>query len=145
MISHRNVIANVLQYTTYESVGRKKYGVETQAVMGLLPYSHIYGLVVATHGSTYRGDEVIVLPKFSLDTFLAAIQRFKIQQMPIVPPIVIHMLRNQDQCRKFDLTSVRFVFSGAAPLGAETASDLQKLYPKWHIGQGYGKLLQVAI
>lgn len=36
------------------------------------------------------------------------------------------------------MTSVRGIFTGAAPLGTETADDLQKIYPKWAIRQGYG-------
>jgi acyl-CoA synthetase (AMP-forming)/AMP-acid ligase II len=139
MISHRNVIANVIQYTTYESVSLKARGVDTQVSLGLLPYSHIYGLVVVTHGSTYRGDEIIVLPKYELEMYLGAVQRFKIQHMPLVPPIVIQMLRNQETCRKYDLSSVRFIYTGAAPLGAETVGDLHAMYPKWTIGQGYGE------
>ena len=139
MISHRNIIANVLQYTTYESVARKKLGVNTQVMLGLLPYSHIYGLVVVTHGGQYRGDAVVVLPRYELDTFLAAVQRFRIQHLPVVPPIVIQILRNPDKCRRYDLKSVRFVYTGAAPLGAETAEDLKKAYPKWTIGQAYGR------
>lgn len=138
MISHRNVIANVLQLSTYEINSRKKLGVDTQVMLGLLPFSHIYGLVPVAHMSTWRGDEIIVLPRFEMPTFLAAVQRFKIEHISVVPPILIQILRNQDECRKYDLDSIRFVYTGAAPLGKETVDDLLKIYPKWHIGQGYG-------
>lgn len=84
MISHANVIANVLQYTTYESVGRKERKVETQVCLGLLPFSHIYALVVIVHGAVYRGDGAIVLPKFELPFLLKAIQDFKIEHMCLV-------------------------------------------------------------
>lgn len=84
MISHRNVISNILQISTYESVGRKKHGVDTQVEIGLLPFSHIYGLVVIAHAGSFRGDSIIVLPKFELETFLAAIQKYRIQQLRIV-------------------------------------------------------------
>ena len=40
---------------------------------------------------------------------------------------------------KFDLSSIDAVFTGAAPLGAETAEALQKQHPEWRIRQGYGK------
>lgn len=83
-ISHYNVIANVLQHVAYESVGRSRKEVRTQSISGFLPFSHIYGLVVAAHTSTYRGDEVIVLPKFDFIAFLESIQRFKIGQLLIV-------------------------------------------------------------
>lgn len=48
------------------------------------------------------------------------------------------MAKNQEVCKKFDQSSVRSVFTGAAPLGAETAEELQKYYPSWKIRQGYG-------
>lgn len=52
--------------------------------------------------------------------------------------MVIQMLQNKKLCCKYDLNSVRFVFSGAAPLGEETIQALLQLYPKWTIGQAYG-------
>lgn len=48
------------------------------------------------------------------------------------------MAKNQPACSKFDLSSVKSIFTGAAPLGAETAEELQGLYPSWKIRQGYG-------
>lgn len=84
MISHRNVIANSIQFGTYDSMARKHDGFETQVALGLLPFSHIYGLEVVAYGSIFRGDEVIVLPKFDLQTFLKAVQDFKIAQLYIV-------------------------------------------------------------
>lgn len=90
MISHRNVIANVLQITTYERPYRqslKKEGGESdprEVVLGLLPQSHIYSLVVICHASMYRGDQVINLPKFDFEQYLSSIQRFKINQLYLV-------------------------------------------------------------
>lgn len=139
MISHQNVIANTMQLCLYEGVARKKAGVETQVAMGLLPFSHIYGLVVVAHAATWRGDEVIVLPKFEFTDFLQAIERFKINYIPVVPPIVVRMLSGRDTLKKYDLSSIRLVFTGAAPLGKETSEELLKLYPKWKVGQGYGR------
>lgn len=48
------------------------------------------------------------------------------------------MSKSGDELKKYNLDSVRIVFSGAAPLGEETIQDLGKLYPKWRIVQGYG-------
>lgn len=84
MISHQNVIANTMQYCLYEAVSRKHFGVDTQVVLGLLPFSHIYGLVVVAHSATWRGDEVIVLPKFELTDYLRAIERFRINHLLLV-------------------------------------------------------------
>lgn len=144
MISHRNVIANVLQMRTYESVHRKTLigpldqSDHTEFVLGLLPLSHIYGLVVIAHLAVYRGDGVIILPKFEFKSFLEAIQKFKVQLLYLVPPIIILMTNSKGVMGQYDLSSVRGIFTGAAPLGVETANDLQSIFPEWKITQGYG-------
>ena len=90
MISHRNVISNVLQIATFEKPYRdskrepgSKYTF-TEIALGLLPQSHIYSLVVICHATTWRGDQVINLPKFEIAQFLTAIQRFKINTLFLV-------------------------------------------------------------
>ncbi|KAL8843344.1 MAG: hypothetical protein Q9170_000202 [Blastenia crenularia] len=144
MISHRNVIANTLQICTYEAPYRerlRKPGDQespSEVALGLLPQSHIYSLVVICHATIYRGDQVINLPKFELHSYLNAIQRFKINGLYLVPPIIITMLKNQGVTKKYDLSSVKGLFTGAAPLGEETAEECQKQYPDWKIRQGYG-------
>ncbi|KAF4968303.1 hypothetical protein FSARC_4248 [Fusarium sarcochroum] len=137
-ITHRNVISNIMQMTIQDAAGREAAGVDTQVQLGLLPLSHIYGLVPVAHYGIYNGDDTIVLPRFELKTLLSAVQRFKIQQMALVPPVLIQFLSNQAECAKYDLSTVRFIFSGAAPLGKETALDLSKVWPSWNICQGYG-------
>jgi acyl-CoA synthetase (AMP-forming)/AMP-acid ligase II len=81
MISHRNVITNVLQLKQLEEPARKSRAVPHEVGLGLLPLSHIYGLVVIAQASTYRGDEIIILPKFELQSYLKSIERFKISTL----------------------------------------------------------------
>jgi acyl-coenzyme A synthetase/AMP-(fatty) acid ligase len=59
--------------------------------------------------------------------------------MDQVPPIIILMTKNPQMLAKYDLSSVWSLFTGAAPLGQETAEDLRKIFPSWKIRQGYGK------
>jgi ribosome assembly protein SQT1 len=139
LISHRNVIANTLQTATFEQPGRDAISRDYRDVgLGLLPQSHIYGLVIIAHASTWRGDQVIILPKFELTTYLTAIAKFKINTLYLVPPISITMANNEDLLDKYDLGSVRQIFSGAAPLAKEVADTLLKRYPTWKIRQAYG-------
>lgn len=49
------------------------------------------------------------------------------------------MTRVPEECKKYNLDSVRVVFSGAAPLGEETVLDMNKIWPKWRVAQGYGR------
>lgn len=90
MISHRNVIANTLQIQAFEQSHRDSKtpkdgkSVYTDVSLGLLPQSHIYALVVICHAGAYRGDQIIVLPKFDLNSYLASIQKFKIGSLFLV-------------------------------------------------------------
>lgn len=142
MISHRNVIANVLQISTYESKYRRSLinskSDSRENILGLLPNSHIYSLVVICHTHPYRGDQVVNLPKFEINQFLQTIERFNLNSLYLVPPIIIIMAKNKSLCDKYNLQSVRSLFTGAAPLGFETAEELQRQYPSWKIRQGYG-------
>jgi ribosome assembly protein SQT1 len=82
MISHRNVIANTLQLVEFEKPQRKPN--TNQTVLGLLPQSHIYGLVVICHVNIFRGDSVVILPKFDFAVMLSAIEKFKINCLYLV-------------------------------------------------------------
>jgi hypothetical protein len=86
MISHHNVISNVLQIKTFEQRMRDARPPETktEVALALLPLSHIYGLVVIAQASSYRGDACIILPKFELQSYLNAIQTHKIQTLYLV-------------------------------------------------------------
>ncbi|KAM7209621.1 hypothetical protein V8F20_000024 [Naviculisporaceae sp. PSN 640] len=138
MISHRNVIANVIQSATYEAVGKKSKGVETERMVGLLPLSHIYGLVVLGHTAVWRGDQIVVLPRFEFTEFLTAIEKYKLTTLHVVPPIIVRILSGKDICKKYDLSSVRMIYTGAAPTGKQTVEELLRIYPTWNLCQGYG-------
>lgn len=139
MISHYNVIANVLQLQLFEQPIRDAIEPGYRDVtLGLMPFSHIYGLVAICHIAVYRGDSIIVSPKFVLKDFLAMIEKFKINTLSVVPPIIITMIKNKTICDQFDLTSVRQVMTGAAPLGKETAQEFTSQHSNWITRQGYG-------
>ena len=55
-----------------------------------------------------------------------------------MPPLIITMANNQKLLDKYNLDSVEAIFTGAAPLGAETADQLQRQRPAWKIRQAYG-------
>lgn len=91
MISHRNVIANTLQLCAFEKTHRSSpdRASYSEVTLGLLPQSHIYALVVINHAGPYRGDQVIILPKFELKSYLASIQKFKISCLMLVSIVTL--------------------------------------------------------
>lgn len=56
----------------------------TDIALGLLPQSHIYSLVVVCHSATYRGDQVVNLPRSDIHQYLDDIQRFNISVLYLV-------------------------------------------------------------
>lgn len=107
-------------------------------VLGLLPLSHIYGLVMIAHCAVWRGHSIIILPKFELKQCLRVIQNYSINTLFLVPPIIILMMKNPEVLSQYNLGSVKAIFTGAAPLGPETAEQIAELYPAWLIRQAYG-------
>lgn len=90
MISHRNVIANIMQITANETrmrAPKKKSKAAlptTEVVLCALPQSHIYGLVYICHLAVYRGDQIVVLPKYDFVEVLACIDKFRINTLFLV-------------------------------------------------------------
>lgn len=52
---------------------------------------------------------------------------------------MIRLTQSVEECKKYNLDSVRYVMSGAAPLGEETVRRMNQIWPKWRVGQGYGE------
>lgn len=93
-VSHRNIIANVLQYTTYENPHRTE---EREVCLGLTPLSHSFCLLLVSHNSVYRGDGVIVYPGFDLLQLLQGIETYRMNRLWMVSStdFGIHLLRTE--------------------------------------------------
>ncbi|KAI0095115.1 amp dependent CoA ligase [Irpex rosettiformis] len=138
-IAHYAVMANVIQMAHYgratsESSRRYRPG---QVVLAALPFYHIYGLIVVMHFYTFVGFSLVIMPKFSLEGLLDDIQRFRINHLLLVPPMIVLLAKNPI-VTKYDLASVTMCMSGAAPLSAELTSQYCERIPTSAIGQGYG-------
>ncbi|KAL2834161.1 hypothetical protein BJY01DRAFT_259599 [Aspergillus pseudoustus] len=135
-ISHFNVIANVLAITQHESSFRLPGQVKT--CLGVLPQSHIYGIVLITHASIFRGDEVVILPRYDFSQMLSAIVKHQINTLFLVPPIILAFLANEGLVRTHDLRSMNDIVTGAAPLGADVYKRIAGLFPHASVREGYG-------
>ncbi|KAM0790826.1 hypothetical protein ACM66B_004671 [Microbotryomycetes sp. NB124-2] len=95
-----------------------------EVVMGVLPLYHIFGLIVLCMNTLANGGTVILLPKFDLVKFCESVQKYKGTVALVVPPIALGLAKHPI-VDKFDLKSLRFILSGAAPLSAELQQALQ--------------------
>ncbi|KAG1742529.1 AMP binding protein [Suillus lakei] len=110
-------------------------------LFGCLPYYHIYGGVKLLHLPLFLGAPAVVMAGFDPDGFCAAIARYRVTVGFVVPPMLVVFARHP-AIQKHDLTSLKILFSGAAPLGAELVSTVMKrmkgIGADVDIPQGYG-------
>ncbi|KAF2757258.1 putative phenylacetyl-CoA ligase [Pseudovirgaria hyperparasitica] len=138
MLSHRNIVANSLQGATLEGNLAWNNGPngEGDKILGFLPFFHIYGLTCLIHHAIYRGIQLYVMPKFDLPDFCRFIQEFKITFVYAVPPVIL-LLAKHEIVSKYDLSSLRMLNSGAAPLTKDIILAIHERLGV-RVKQGYG-------
>lgn len=133
MLSHRNIVADLVMIKG--AVGHW-YTPTHDKFLGVLPFFHIYGLTGLVHQMLHRGIEVVVMPAFDMATFLQTIQDCKITVIYVAPPIIVRLARDQI-VEKYDLSSIRMITSGAAPLSKDLINTVHKRL-NIKINQAYG-------
>lgn len=111
-LTHRNLVANLCQVEPVLGAD------EREVALGVLPFFHIYGLVVVLNYALRQGGTVVTMSRFDFGGMLRAIDEHRITHAFVVPPIAIALAREQI-VDAFDLSSLEFVLCGAAPLSAE--------------------------
>jgi len=132
MLTHRNLVANIEQTLCALEGGME----ESDVVMGVLPFFHIYGMVVVMSLALRAGATVISMPRFDLEAFLELVQEHRATVAYLVPPILVGLAKHP-VVEKYDLSSLRWIMSGAAPLGRELAVATSKRLGCL-VFQGYG-------
>jgi acyl-CoA synthetase (AMP-forming)/AMP-acid ligase II len=120
-LNHRNIVANLCQ-------GKESTGAELTTkdkLIGVLPFFHIYGLTFLVHAALHRGIELVVMPGFELKAFLSTIQKHKITFIYVAPPILVRLARDEI-VSQYDVSSVRMLTSGAAPLTSDLIKQIKQ-------------------
>ncbi|MGI9250743.1 MAG: 4-coumarate--CoA ligase family protein [Pseudohongiellaceae bacterium] len=135
MLTHHNLVANMVLSCEMNNLS------EEDNIVGVLPFFHIYGMTLIMCLGIYRGATLVTMTRFELEPFLKIIQQYKITGMNLVPPLVLALAKHP-VVDNYDLSSVRIISSGAAPLGKELAQACGTRVG-CQIYQGYG-LTEVA-
>ncbi|EAW13891.1 acyl--CoA ligase [Aspergillus clavatus NRRL 1] len=139
MLSHRNIVANSLQLAAGENNNLTWNGGtdgKGDRILAFLPFYHIYGLTCLVHQTIYQGYELIVMPKFDIEKWCSHVQNYRITFSYVVPPVVL-LLGKHPIVDNYDLSSLRMMNSGAAPLTQELVEAVHNRI-KTRIKQGYG-------
>ncbi len=130
MLTHYNLVANMRQMDGLDYFHR--YDI----LLCVLPLFHIYGLVVVLNMGLHLGATIVTMPRFDLEQFLGTIQKYRVTLSHIVPPIVLKLAKDP-VVDNYDFSTLKTIFSGAAPLGADlTRECITRI--GCSIRQGYG-------
>ncbi len=130
MLTHHNLTSNLAQCQHALSFD------DDEVVIAVLPFFHIYGMQVLMNGVLHWGATAVTMPRFDLEQFLRILQDHGVTRAYLVPPIILALARHP-LVDAYDLSALRQVFSGAAPLGADLAAEAGARID-CEVVQGYG-------
>ncbi|GGU67900.1 AMP-dependent synthetase [Streptomyces albospinus] len=131
MLTHRSIATNLAQLAPLMSNG------PGDRILAVLPFFHIYGLTALMNAPLRNGATVVVLPRFDLRQFLAAIADHRITEVYAAPPIVLALAKHP-MVDDYDLSSLRHLVCAAAPLDDGLAAACARRLGLPAVLQAYG-------
>lgn len=98
-----------------------------------VPLFHVYGFFMLLRAAAL-GESVVLMEKFDFVKMLEAVERYRVTFIPVTPPLVVAMVKS-DLVAKYDLSSLRSLGCGGAPLGKEVLVRFEAKFPNVDIGQ----------
>nr|KYP57452.1 4-coumarate--CoA ligase 2 [Cajanus cajan] len=132
MISHKNLVTTVAQLVDGENP--HQYTHSEDVLLCVLPMFHIYALNSILLCGIRAGAAVLILHKFEITWVLEVIEKYKVTVASFVPPIVLALVKS-GEAQRYDLSSIRAVITGAAPLGRDLQEALEARLPHATFGQ----------
>ncbi|SFL72701.1 class I adenylate-forming enzyme family protein [Geodermatophilus ruber] len=155
-LPHRSVVTNVLQSACWTSgsvpardeagdvtlrqvCGPEEYPVRLGEgrLINLTPWFHAMGAIGYLNGMVIGGTTTIVHPRFDPVVYVGDAVRYEVTSIGGAPPVFVALLQVPG-IADADLSHVRGVSSGAAPLPVPLIERLRQLLPDAVIGEGYG-------
>ncbi|CAK8564192.1 unnamed protein product [Lathyrus sativus] len=135
MLTHENLVTTIAQLVDGENP--HQYTNCDDVLLCVLPMFHIYALNSILLCGIRAGAAVLIVEKFEIKTVLDLIEKYKVTVVSFVPPIVLALVKSGESHR-YDLSSIRVMITGAAPMGMELEQAVKDRMPQTVLGQGYG-------
>ena len=119
VLTHYNVVANLQQISANARLNDMS---SADVVLGVLPFFHIYGMVIVLNFALSRGAHVVTMPSFDPPLFLELLRRHAVSILHAAPPIIGFLAKHPSVDTVLPLPRLREIMSGAAPLGPELAA-----------------------
>ena len=132
LISHRMLLRNALQ------VGSAMFIEPSDRVIVSTPLFHMNASAVGLLPCLAAGASAYVLPGFDAKSVLAGIEEQKCTYITGVPAMYKLLLADEDQIARRDLSSLRMILCGSAPMPPALLGELQSVFPRATFSEGYG-------
>ena len=131
MLSHFNLVANAHQIIAWGHL------TDEQGMLAVLPLFHGFGMSVTMNAAVLAGGEIILVPRFNAKQIAKTIQKYKPSFFIGVPTMFVQ-LSNLPDIHRYDFSSLRGIFVGAAPLTRAIKEDFEAQRPGGRMIEGYG-------
>lgn len=114
ILTHRNVVSNVVQVSSWNPANRKR----NPAVICIIPFFHVFGMTICLHLSVYSGYRMVLFPMFdwsSIVEFLKVIKEYHPISFPAVPALYAALVSFPD-VTEYPLSSIEIASVGGAPV-----------------------------
>ncbi|KAF2404510.1 4-coumarate-CoA ligase [Trichodelitschia bisporula] len=137
-VSHYNLVANAEQHMVikYHGTGFTPATRPDERWVGFLPLYHAYGQLWYVIMATKLNLPLYVMRQFQFAEFLRVIQTYRITHLHTAPPILV-MLSKRPETKEWDISSVKHILCGAAPLSRELQNDITRRFGI-RVTQGWG-------
>lgn len=130
MLTHRNLSANVAQIRPLQGMSAD------DRILAVLPFFHIYGMTVLLNAAMHARAQLVIMPSFDLEEFLGNLAKYECTYAFIAPPVAVALAKHP-LVERFDLSHLRGIMSGAAPLDEELGEAVKERLG-CQVVQGYG-------
>ncbi|KAH7663559.1 4-coumarate--CoA ligase protein [Dioscorea alata] len=135
MLTHKALVTSVAMQV--EGENPNLYFHSDDVILCVLPLFHVYSMNFVLLCGIRSGATILIMKKFDVVKLMELVQKYKVTIAPFVPPILIEIAKSP-VVDNYDLSSIRMVISGAAPMGKELQDKLRSKIPNAKFGQGYG-------
>lgn len=132
-------LTHVNMITALELASAKTLGRTLPTGLVFLPMTHFYGLA-STLKYLNDGSKTLIMSRFDLEKYIKLASENQLMAMALVPPVAVMLCNNPEVVRKYDLSSLMYVFSSGASLSLKTIQKIKELLPGiiLAVAQGYG-------
>lgn len=133
LLTHRNLIALIAGFNALKRQSDLDEPEPHPVSLLPLPLFHVFGFFMLVRAVS-MGDTLVLMERFDFEGMLRAVEKYKVTYMPVSPPLIVALAKS-GVAQKYDLSSLRVLGSGGAPLGKEVVERFNAKFPDVEIVQ----------